>query len=31
VEISGGTATLPDTPGIGFESHGPIWAVLADL
>ena len=31
VEISGGKATLPDVPGIGFETHGPLWAVLADL
>lgn len=31
VEISGGAATLPETPGIGFETHEQLWAVLADL
>ena len=31
VEISGGAATLPETPGIGFETHEQLWAVLAGL
>lgn len=31
VAVSGGTATLPETPGIGFETHKQLWAVLADL
>lgn len=31
VEVDGGFATLPDTPGLGFEIHESLWAVLGDL
>ncbi|MEX2455084.1 MAG: enolase C-terminal domain-like protein, partial [Rhodospirillaceae bacterium] len=31
VEVGQGFATLPQAPGIGFESHPPLWAVLRTL
>lgn len=31
VQVDGGYATLPDTPGLGFETHDKLWAVLGTL
>ena len=31
VEISNGSGSLPQNPGIGFETHAQLWAVLKDL
>tara|TARA_B100000700_G_scaffold320394_4_gene417594 strand:- start:2729 stop:3883 length:1155 start_codon:yes stop_codon:yes gene_type:complete len=31
VEIAGGAGSLPQAPGIGFETHANLWSVLNDL
>jgi len=31
VQIDGGLATLPDAPGVGFEAHDKLWAVVSGL
>ena len=31
VEIADGAGSLPQMPGIGFEAHAPLWAVLKGL
>ena len=31
VKIEDGAGTLPETPGIGFETHAHLWAVLKEL
>ena len=31
VLIADGTGSLPQTPGIGFESHAQLWALLKEL